>query len=589
MPEAPYAAVLSRLAPASDGRAVLDPEGKNRAFAVLFETGPAVDRAPPRPRWLVPPHGPVPLDIAELRVAFDEPVQGALALAGSSPVGRAVAEPPAVLGLDLAGGLAPGPLEVDLRGVRDAAGNAPFALEPLLVSVCPSGGTPAVQGAAWVVPGELSLTIRASLGTMGRLLAEVSALPGELACGAAPAPPEVAITHGDVLPCLGFDPCASAAVSCPGEVKVGGLCPGTKVRVRLLGEDLAHRRSAVGPWLEAASLPARPVPVLSEVLVDADAPEAGGEYVKVANLGTGEADLTGYVLAKRTSSGAFTRCTVAQLAGGAVPPGGHALVVGGSYDGRYALAPGTPVFACGASALAGGLANDSGAGARAGGPAGAARVRRWRRGARGALCAGRAGAGPPGRPGRERELGVPRHEHARRVQPKHAGCRVPAAPVVTTPDPGGGTWGAISLSPAGERARVRGKVRYRAHRALSLRSPDPRASGAPRCVLTRSSRRSATGGRSPRRTCARSSTATSRRGPRLPDGRLLHGGLLPRAWTTAETAALDRGHAALGRGARPLRHRRASRSTSTRPAGVGDKVSLRLAPHGRRLRRRGAR
>ncbi len=357
-PEALYAAVLSRLALAADGRAILDPEGKSRAFAVLFETGPAVDRAPPRPRWLVPPHGPVPLDAAELRVAFDEPVEGALALGGSSPAGRAVTESPEVLGLDLAAGLTPGLLAVDLGGVRDAAGNAPLALEPLTVSGCPSGGSPAVEGAARVIPGELSLTLRASLATMGRLLAEVSALPGDPACGAAPGSPAVALTRGDVLPCPGWDPCASAPAPCPGEVTVGGLCPGTTVQVRLLAEDLARHRSVAGPWLQAASLPPRPAPVLSEVLADADTPEAGGEYVEVANLGTGQADLTGHVLAKRTSSGAFTRCTLAQLAGGAIPAGGHALLVGGSYDGRYALAPGTPIYRCGASALAGGLAND---------------------------------------------------------------------------------------------------------------------------------------------------------------------------------------------------------------------------------------
>jgi len=358
VPEALYAAVLSSLARAADGRAILDPEGKSRTFAVLFETGPIVDRTPPRPRWLVPPHGPVPLDVAELRVAFDEPVEGALALGGSSPASRAVAESPEVLGLDLAAVLAPGPLAIDLGGVRDLAGNAPLALEPLLVSGCPSGGAPLVEGTAEVVPGELSLTLRASLAGMGRLLAGVSALPGEPACGAAPESPTVALTRGDVLPCLGWDPCASIPTSCPAEVKVAVLCPGTRVQVRLLGEDLARHRSAAGPWLEAASLPPHPAPVLSEVLADADTPEAGGEYVEVANLGTGDADLAGYVLAKRTSSGAFTRCTLAQLDGGAVPPGGLALLVGGAYDGRYALAPGTPVYRCGASALAGGLAND---------------------------------------------------------------------------------------------------------------------------------------------------------------------------------------------------------------------------------------
>ena len=357
-PEAPYAAVLSRLALAADGRAILDPEGKSRAFAVLFETGPVVDRAPPRPRWLVPPHGPLPLDAAELRVAFDEPVEGALALGGGAPSGRAVVESPEVLGLELAAWLAPGPLALEIGGVHDAAGNAPLALEPLIVSSCASRGSPEVEGVTRAASGELSLSLRASLAGMSRLLAEFSALPGEPACGAAPESPAVALERGEVLPCPGWDPCASEPAVCPGVVTVGGLCPGTRVQVRLLGEDLAGHRSAAGPWLEAASLPPRPAPVVTEVLSDADAPEAGGEYVEVANLGTGEADLAGYALAKRTSSGAFTRCTLAQLAGGAVPPGGYALLVGGSYDGRYALAPGTPLYCCGTSALAGGLAND---------------------------------------------------------------------------------------------------------------------------------------------------------------------------------------------------------------------------------------
>jgi hypothetical protein len=130
------------------------------------------------------------------------------------------------------------------------------------------------------------------------------------------------------------------------------------VRLRAAAEDLARRRSAPGAWAEVATAPPVPRPVLTEVLADADAPEAGGEYVEVANVGTGDADLRGLVLAKRTASGAFQRCTLAAREGGPVPPGGHALVVGGAYDGRYAPPPGTALYGCGATALAGGLAND---------------------------------------------------------------------------------------------------------------------------------------------------------------------------------------------------------------------------------------
>jgi hypothetical protein len=141
-------------------------------------------------------------------------------------------------------------------------------------------------------------------------------------------------------------------------VEVRGLCPGRTIRARIFTEDLAGHRSDPSPWVEVASLPPRAAPALSEVLADADAPEAGGEYVEVANVGTGDADLGGFALAKRSASGAFTRCRIAPRAGGPIAPGEHGLVVGGAYDGRYALPPGTALYSCGPTALAGGLAND---------------------------------------------------------------------------------------------------------------------------------------------------------------------------------------------------------------------------------------
>ena len=363
-PDTLFAAVLSRRARSADGRPILDADGKARTVAVLFETGPAPDRTPPAPRWLTPPHGPVPRDLTALEVGFDEPVAGALALApapgapaAALPAARAVTASPQRLGLVLQGALAGGPLALDLAGVHDEAGNAPAALDPLEVSPCSSAGPPALLERASAA-GELFVDLSATTAGMGRLTAELQAGPGEPACGAAPAAPGVAQLRGEVSACPGFDPCRPTAAACPATLRLGGLCPGRAVRVRLATEDLAWRRAPFGAWLEVAALPPRAQPVLTEALADADAPEAGGEYVEVANVGTGEVDLAGHTLAKRGASGGFSRCVLEPAPGGAVSPGGIALVVGGAYDGRYALPAEVRVYSCGASALAGGLAND---------------------------------------------------------------------------------------------------------------------------------------------------------------------------------------------------------------------------------------
>jgi hypothetical protein len=46
------------------------------------------------------------------------------------------------------------------------------------------------------------------------------------------------------------------------------------------------------------------------------------------------------------------------MSGTAIEPGGHGLVVGGAYDGRYRAPAGAALFQCGATSLCGGLAND---------------------------------------------------------------------------------------------------------------------------------------------------------------------------------------------------------------------------------------
>lgn len=121
--------------------------------------------------------------------------------------------------------------------------------------------------------------------------------------------------------------------------------------------DPDGRRRAFVATFETGDLPGPPPrPVLTEVRADAATPEAGGEYVEVANLGEGALALEGWRLGKRTATGALVTCTV--TGGAYVAPGGLGLVVGGAYDGRYPLPADVPVFRCGATALLGGIAND---------------------------------------------------------------------------------------------------------------------------------------------------------------------------------------------------------------------------------------
>lgn len=105
-----------------------------------------------------------------------------------------------------------------------------------------------------------------------------------------------------------------------------------------------------------------PAVLLTELRADAETPEAGGEYAEVLNLGPGPLDLAGWRFEKQLATGSWSGCTVGEAIGdaaGAPAPAGRAvLVVGGSWDGRYALPEGTAVFPCGATSLAGGIAND---------------------------------------------------------------------------------------------------------------------------------------------------------------------------------------------------------------------------------------
>jgi hypothetical protein len=116
-----------------------------------------------------------------------------------------------------------------------------------------------------------------------------------------------------------------------------------------------RRQTFVGSFSTVAGPP--PHPVLTEVRAVATAPQAGGEYVELLNLGEEPLDLSGWRLEKRTGSGSLAGCTV-DAAAVALPPGQFGLIASGAWDGRYPIPDGTVRFSCGASTLAGGLADD---------------------------------------------------------------------------------------------------------------------------------------------------------------------------------------------------------------------------------------
>lgn len=249
----------------------------------------------------------------------------ALLLAGCAPVPELHTR---VAGVTPAGTVAPGPVAVEIAFTApvDAAGIA----DGRRVALCRGADAAAVAAAA---------SSPAGLGPGAPVLqARVTLLPGG--------------TRARLEPAGRLWPMAEWAVV------VGEGLVDQEGRPVL---DPTGRTRALRHLFQTGDLAPGDVPrvALVEALADAAAPEAGGEYAEVLDLGGRGADLAGFRLAKRTAAGALQRCTLEPLAGAAgAAPGGRALVVGGGYDGRYALPAGVAVYACGATALLGGLAND---------------------------------------------------------------------------------------------------------------------------------------------------------------------------------------------------------------------------------------
>lgn len=115
------------------------------------------------------------------------------------------------------------------------------------------------------------------------------------------------------------------------------------------------KKPTVGSFTTGAIAGPAAEPVIAQLRTDADSPEAGGEYVVLANAGEGPLDLFGWRLEKRGTTGSVSVCALGE---GQVAAGGLALVVGGAYDQRYTVPQGTAVVRCATASLLGGLADD---------------------------------------------------------------------------------------------------------------------------------------------------------------------------------------------------------------------------------------
>jgi hypothetical protein len=252
----------------------------------------------------------------------------------------------AVAAAALAAGLACG--EADPGPLARVVGAAPAG------KAVPTTAAARVRFSAPVDPAGLLDGSRVVLAEAGDLARVLAAVEGDAGAGGVGLPARAALDAGGTAVTLRPDAPLRAHL---GHV----LVVSSRLRAadgRPVLDPEGRRRPYVATFETGAAEGPPPVPALTEVRAVAAAPEAGGEYVEVANLGAGALDLRGWRVGKRSGSGALVWCTVEGALADAVPPGGVALVAGGAWDGRYPLPAGVPVLRCGASALAGGLADD---------------------------------------------------------------------------------------------------------------------------------------------------------------------------------------------------------------------------------------
>ncbi len=329
-PTSGYEVEVTDAAHAQSGLAVAHATGQRIVFTASFTTaGP-----PTRAALLVPSDGAlsVPLDLAEIEVAFSRPVAGSRSPLALSPVGGpssldpsgllASVEPPA---LEPGGfvGVALDPALVDADGDRP---RTPDALG-FTIGQCAEGSPPSV-GEGEVAPRDRDALLFFLVDRPSLCAATVD----EEGC-----PDAGAVTVPAVCPSA-YDPCTGGLL-CDCQVPLVGLCPGGSAEAIPLATGWNGETGSADLPAPFTLSPPLPPLVLSELMLAPTGSRSQAEYVEVANAGALPVDLLGVSLASCAGSPGCTAPGKAQPFGPlspggstALPPGGYALLVGEGFD-----------------------------------------------------------------------------------------------------------------------------------------------------------------------------------------------------------------------------------------------------------------
>jgi beta-lactamase superfamily II metal-dependent hydrolase len=355
----------SALAPRTDWALVLPRRatGLSRPLVVRFETGAGPDTTGPR-ATLTPPlraSGGAVLNLAELELAFDEPVTG---MDGTVLVEERLTSADGVMAdvVPLGDGrsfrlrlpqlsrvglgnvscqaLCPG-LEYAVRltgRIRDASGN-PVDLGSELTfttGTCHDLAAPTVQPAqVRQFAGAVTLSVAADEPLLGELrLARSDRFASDCEPTPTAACRRFPLSTGT---CTG-EACRPVSGDCPLFAIDTQLAAGAEYRYAFVLRDSADRTPAtpVGGLFTVA--PPGPVPVLTEVLANAaTTPENAGEFIEAANAGSADFDACTLRLGRSTSE-LLPVCPAGQSI--LVPPGGSVLFGGSGFcDARVQTCP----------------------------------------------------------------------------------------------------------------------------------------------------------------------------------------------------------------------------------------------------------
>jgi hypothetical protein len=309
-------------------------DGQAGPFEYSFTTGDE-SAGPPRAALVAPPEGAtdVPRNIAEIVVAFTEPVFGHVRLGSFSG---------ACEGTERCTIPITHPLEpvreysLDASEARDAEGLAARGA-PGFMTGRELDAAPPELGPTTCTPSEVAIGV--ACASVRDVRAAVRLRTGELA---------IAFVE------LGARRVDATELGIETRVVVDALPAGSDVEVTIGAEDPAGN-VARAPLVILRTLPPLAPLVVTEVYADAAGPEPAQEFVEIYNAAGADVSLEGFTIADAGGPGR------AIAAGATLGPRQYGLVVADRFDPASALdptvAPGTPLFRVGASLGTNGLLN----------------------------------------------------------------------------------------------------------------------------------------------------------------------------------------------------------------------------------------